>query len=227
LTSSRLPRSFYERPTHEVARDLLGRRLVRVLDAQIFDQLPSPHETAKSAPQRDLQRLSGLIVEVEAYTGSDDAASHAHRGRTARNAPMFGPPGHAYVYFIYGMHWMFNVVAHRHAPGAVLVRALVPEEGVEVMRKHRGEMPDSNLTSGPARLAQALAIDAVLGGADLCTDSRIFIEAGVSFSDEGVACGPRVGVSGDESARIRPWRFWVTEQAMDAAHFYRMLKGRL
>ena len=224
MTSGRLPRSFYDRPTDEVARDLLGRRLVRVLDPQNFDRPPSPETVAQSAFQQIHQRLSGFIVDVEAYAGSDDAASHARRGRTARNAPMFGPPGHAYVYFIYGMHWMFNVVAHRYAPGAVLVRALVPEEGVEVMRRHRGGVPDSNLASGPARLAQALAIDSALGGADLCADSSIYVESGIPVPDEWVAYGPRVGVSGDKLARTRPWRFWVTEQAADETHFDRMMR---
>jgi DNA-3-methyladenine glycosylase len=190
LTTSRLPRSFYARPTLVVAQDLLGRRLVRVLGDQ---------------------RLAGRIVEVEAYAGADDAASHAYRGRTPRNAPMFGAPGHAYVYFIYGMHWMFNVVAHPDAPpGAVLIRALSPEEGLDVMRAHRGERSDKALTSGPARLAQALAIDGLLNGADLCAH-EIFIEPGAPPSDEAVACGPRVGVSGDERARTRPWRFWVRD----------------
>ena len=201
LSAKRLPREFYDRPTHIVARDLLGKRLVRVIGPQTPDQ-PTYQQIG--------QRLSGSIVEVEAYTGSDDAASHAHRRRTARNAPMFGPPGHAYVYFIYGMHWMFNVVAHQQAPGAVLVRALVPEEGLEVMREHRRGMPDHSLTSGPARLAQALAIDATVNGVDLCTESQVFVEAGIGIPDQWVACGPRVGVSGDELARTRPWRFWVT-----------------
>ncbi len=190
---TRLSRDFYARPTPVVARALLGRRLVRLLDVD--------------GAQR--RRLSGRIVEVEAYTGADDAASHAHRGRTARNAPMFGPPGHAYVYFIYGMHWMFNVVAHQDPPGAVLVRALVPKEGHDVMRAHRGGCADDILTSGPARLAQALAIDGALSGIDLCSAEQLFIEPGTPVADESVACGPRVGVTGDAEAKTRPWRFWV------------------
>ena len=225
LTSSRLPRSFYERPTRQVARDLLGKRLVRIVDTPFPDpSVPNDDLSAISRPRR--RRLSGLIVEVEAYAGSDDAASHAYRGQTKRNASMFGPPGHAYVYFIYGMHWMFNVVSHRRPPGAVLVRALVPDEGVEWMRRHRGAVPDDNLTNGPARLAQALAIDAALDGADLCLDSGVAIEAGRPVPDDWVACGPRVGVSGDELAQTRPWRFWVTESHREQVCMGRTAAGR-
>jgi DNA-3-methyladenine glycosylase len=205
---SRLPRSFYARPTPIVARDLLGRRLVRVLDPGHLSASHG-HLPTRDPAKKGAQRLAGRIVEVEAYAGAEDAASHASRGRTLRNAPMFGIPGHAYVYFIYGMHWMFNVVARQDGPGAVLLRALVPEEGLEVMRAHRGGQPDSLLTNGPARLAQALAIDSALNGVDLCTYPEIFIEWGAPVSDLVIACGPRVGVSGDEQARTRPWRFWI------------------
>lgn len=188
---ARLPRHFYARPAPAVARDLLGRRLVRLVEGQ---------------------RVAGRIIEVEAYTGADDAASHAFRGRTARNAPMFGPPGHAYVYFIYGMHWMFNVVAHEvrpdAPPGAVLVRALVPEEGLALMRRWRGRA--DRLTNGPGRLTQALRIDGALNGADLLGD-EIFIEGGTPVGEEQVAQGPRVGVRGDALALTRPWRFWVRD----------------
>jgi len=188
-----LPRVFYTRPTVAVARALLGQRLVRTWNGQ---------------------RLAGRIIEVEAYTGLDDAASHAYRGRTARNAPMFGPPGHVYVFFIYGMHWMFNVVARpenaQPSAGAILVRALAPEEGLDVMRERRRGCPDHLLTNGPARLAQALAIDGSLSGMDLCNHPEICIEAGDPLPDAAIACGPRVGVTGDELARARPWRFWTS-----------------
>ena len=115
-----LPRDFYAREPVVVAEDLLGQRLARVLDGVA---------------------LSGRIVETEAYRGTEDAASHARMGRTDRNAPMFGPPGHAYVYFIYGMHWMFNISAHpQDSPGAVLIRALEPEGGIDVMSRLRGQV---------------------------------------------------------------------------------------
>lgn len=104
---------------------------------------------------------------------------------------------------------MFNVVARQDGPGAVLVRALVPEEGLEVMRAYRGGQPDRLLTNGPARLAQALAIDSALNGVDLCTHPEIFIEWGAPVPDKVTAQGPRVGVTGDEGARTRPWRFWI------------------
>jgi DNA-3-methyladenine glycosylase len=210
LLADRLPRSFYARPTLEVARDLLGKRLVRILNSRAAPQSKSPENVnAADATSPNLHRLSGYIVEVEAYAGLDDLASHARSGRTERNAPMFGRPGHAYVYFVYGMHWMFNVVARKDVPGAVLIRALSPVEGMSVMRDLRGGQPDRLLTSGPARLAQAFAIDGALSGIDLCTDSRISVEEGKPISDNLVVCGPRVGVSGDELARTRPWRFRV------------------
>ncbi len=187
---TRLPRSFFARPTPTVARDLLGRDLVRVFQGQ---------------------RLTGSIVETEAYTGSDDLASHARRGRTPRTTVMFGTPGCAYVYFCYGMHWLFNVVAHQPPPGAVLLRALAPQQGLDVMRLHRGQ-PDRLLTNGPARLAQALAIDKQFNSADLAAHPHIFIETGTPLPDNAIACGPRVGVGGDELARTRPWRFWVRDE---------------
>lgn len=213
MTADRLERDFFARPTLIVARDLLGRRLVRMLERPPSAAY-SAHDPGAGNPvgQDSLcHRLSGHIAEVEAYTGSDDAASHASRGRTPRNAAMFDKPGHAYVYFIYGMHWMFNVVARTDGPGAVLVRALIPDDGLSIMRQHCGGRPDAQLTSGPARLAQALAIDGALNGVDLCTSAEIFIEAGTSVPDGLVARGPRVGVSGDALALTRPWRFWIID----------------
>jgi len=187
----RLPRTFYARDTRLVARELLGKRVVRFLGRQ---------------------RLAGIIVEAEAYAGTDDAASHAYRGRTSRNWPMFGSPGHAYVYFVYGMHWMFNIVAHEEDwPGAILIRALEPEAGLSVMCQHRGGKPTRVLTNGPAKLAQALAIDDALNGADLCTHGAITIESGLVIPDASIVCGPRLRVPGDEQAKTRLWRFWVRD----------------
>ncbi|MEE8392592.1 MAG: DNA-3-methyladenine glycosylase [Anaerolineae bacterium] len=185
-------RDFFARDTLTVARELLGQRLVRVLDGE---------------------RLSGRIVEVEAYIGEDDQASHAHPGRTRRNAPMYGPPGHSYVYFLYGMHHCFNVVTEREGfPAAVLVRALEPLEGIENMRELRGGRPDLPLTSGPARLCQALDIDRHFDGADLCVPGAfLFLEKDATIPDDTVATGPRVGVRGGEVAVTIPWRFYVQE----------------
>jgi DNA-3-methyladenine glycosylase len=187
---SRLSREFFARDTLTAARDLLGQRLVRV---------------------RNGTRLCGRIVEVEAYVGEDDQASHARFGRTDRNAAMFGPPGHAYVYFVYGMHHCLNVVAEREGyPAAVLIRAIEPLEGVDTMRRRRGGRPDLQLTSGPARLCQAMGIDRRFDGADLCAaEALLFIEKDDSVPDEAVVAGPRVGVRGDEAAVTCPWRFSV------------------
>jgi DNA-3-methyladenine glycosylase len=191
----RLSRTFYARSTVTVARALLGKRVVRV---------------------RDGQRLAGRIIESEAYAGASDAASHAHKGRTQRNAPMFGPPGHAYVYFIYGMHWMFNIVARstdeQATPGAVLIRALEPIEGIETMQALRGGRDRKQLTSGPARLCQALDIDRRFDAADLCApDARLFVEQDAVLDEKAIATGPRVGVRGDQDALSRPWRFYMRD----------------
>ena len=199
---NRLDRAFFARDTLTVARALLGQRLVRLLDGE---------------------RLAGRIVEVEAYIGEDDLASHARFGRTRRNAPMYGPPGHAYVYFIYGMHHCLNMVTEREGfPAAVLIRALEPLEGVEAMQVHRGGVPDGQLTNGPARLCQALAIDRRFDGADLCaSDALLFVEEDASVPDEAIVAGPRVGVRGDERARSVPWRFCVR----GSLHLSRIVEG--
>jgi len=186
----RLNRDFFARDTLAVARDLLGQRLVRVVDGQ---------------------RLSGRIVEVEAYIGESDQASHARFGLTQRNAPMYGAPGHAYVYFVYGMHHCLNTVTDSEGfPAAVLIRALEPVEGIEQMREWRGGVPDRLLTGGPARLCQALNIDLALNGIDLCAvDAPLFLEAEERIADADVVTGPRVGIRGDDVALRAPWRFSV------------------
>ena len=186
---TRLGRDFYQQPTLHTARDLLGKQLVRVLNGQ---------------------RLSGIIVETEAYIGEADRACHASRGRTPRTEVMYGPPGHAYVYFIYGMHCCFNVVTEEEGfPAAVLIRALEPLEGLEWMRRHRPGRPDDQLTNGPGKLCAALAIDRTLNGVDLCTSRVFFVEEGRTVADEEIATGPRIGIRSDEVARSRPWRFYI------------------
>ena len=185
----RLSRAFYARDTLTVARQLLGQRLVRLVDGQ---------------------RIAGRIVEVEAYIGEGDKACHAASGRTARNAVMYGPAGHAYVYFIYGMHHCFNVVTEREGfPAAVLVRALEPVEGLDVMRAHRGGRSGVAVTNGPAKLCYALAIDRALNGVDLVTSQELWIERDAAIGQDQVATGPRVGVQGDERALTVAWRFWI------------------
>ena len=189
----RLGRDFYRRSTLTVARELLGQRLVRILDGQ---------------------RLSGLIVEVEAYIGEDDAACHAACGRTPRNEAMYGSPGHAYVYFIYGMHHCLNVVTEEEGfPAAVLIRDLEPLEGLEIMRRYRSGRPDRELTNGPAKLCQALAIDRGFNGVDLCTGEVLFIEEGRMVAQEEVGTSPRIGIKADELAMSVPWRFYLQGNA--------------
>ncbi len=184
-----LPRAFYDRDTVQVARDLLGALLVRRYRGHL---------------------LVGRIVETEAYVGLDDTASHAAVGRTERNAVMFGPPGFAYVYVIYGMHHCLNVVTEREGfPAAVLIRALEPLQGREVMRALRAGRPDGELTNGPGKLCQALAIDLNLYGHDLTTGTRLWIAEGGLRPGEEVVSGPRVGVRGDRRALTVPWRFAV------------------
>ena len=142
-----LSRFFYERPTLEVAKELLGKLLVRMWDGK---------------------RISGIIIETEAYIGEDDPACHASVGKTPRNCIMYGQAGFAYVYFIYGMYFCLNVVTERYGfPAAVLIRALEPVEGIEWMKKWRNKDKLSELTSGPGKLTQALFITKELNGVDL------------------------------------------------------------
>lgn len=170
----------------EVAADLLGRILVR--------RLP------------DGARLAGRIVETEAYEPGDPA-SHGFRGMTARNATMFGPAGHLYVYFSYGNHWMMNVVTRGSGEGsAVLLRAIEPEAGLNAMARARGRDRPLDLCSGPGKLAQAFSVDRSQDGVDLVIGHEVWIERGTPTSDALVATSARVGVRvGFE----RPWRFFV------------------
>jgi len=183
-----LPREFYTHPTLKVARALLGARLVRILDGQ---------------------RLSGMITETEAYIGEEDLGCHARVGRTPRTEVMYAPPGHAYVYYTYGMHWCLNVVTEPEGfPAAVLLRAIQPDEGVEIISARR----NGRDTNGPAKLTQALGIDGALNGANLCASaSGLWIEAGISIPDQSVTIGPRVGLySVPEPWKSKPWRFQVS-----------------
>lgn len=152
---------------------------------------------------------AGRIVEVEAYMGVDDPASHAFRGQTARNSTMFGPAGHLYVYFTYGMHWCANVVTdHEGVPTAVLVRALEPLAGIDAMRAARPRARrDRDLCSGPAKLTQALGLDGSHDGADICdpTSPVRMVDDGWISESPPVAC-TRVGIS---VAVDRPWRWCV------------------
>jgi DNA-3-methyladenine glycosylase len=180
-----LPRAFYVRDTLEVTRDLLGSVLV--------------HDTPEG-------RAAGRIVEVEAYVGEEDAACHAAAGLTPRTDPLYGPPGRAYVYFIYGMHWCFNAVTRPAGlPSAVLVRAVEPVEGVELMRRRRAGRDGYLLTNGPGKVAQALAIGPAQNRADL-THGPLTIRRGELVSDREVEWAPRVGI---RVAADLPYRAFV------------------
>ncbi len=190
---SKLPREFYTRPdVLEVARDLLGKRLV--------------------VPNRNRQRVAGIIVETEAYRGPEDRASHAFGGRrTNRTETMYGVGGTAYVYFVYGMYNQFNVVTNiENTPHAVLVRALEPVEGVDIIKRRRAGRSEYEWTSGPGRLCVALGIDRKLDKADLLGD-RVWLEEGVSISPRQIARGPRIGIDYAESWVQKPWRFWIKD----------------
>jgi DNA-3-methyladenine glycosylase len=159
----------------------------------------------------------GPIVEVEAYGGPDDLASHARAGQTRRTSPMFGEVGHAYVYLVYGMHECLNVVAREDgvAAGAVLIRAIEPAIGIDLMRARRGRPADSDarLCSGPARLTQALAVDRSLDGHDLIAGEELWLAAADAVPKPAVAVGPRIGVDYAGEWAGLPLRFWIRDHA--------------
>jgi len=159
-------------------------------------------------------RLSGIIVEAEAYIGEEDLACHAKAGKTARTQVMYGPAGFSYVYFTYGMHWMLNVVTENEEfPAAVLIRAIQPVEGIELMQKLRTAKVLSDLCNGPAKLTQALDITRAQNGLDFCQpSSRLTIEPYIQFGRRTVSAGPRIGLGNTpEPWKSKPWRFAVKD----------------
>jgi DNA-3-methyladenine glycosylase len=157
-------------------------------------------------------KLSGIILETEAYIGETDLGCHARAGKTARTTIMYGPPGRAYVYFTYGMHWMLNVVTEVEGfPAAVLIRAIELESGAEVVAARRSKAKRVDWTNGPAKLAQAFGIDQKQNGLDLTEAAcGLWIERGVVISDASVTIGPRVGLySVREPWKSIAWRFLV------------------
>ena len=185
-----LDRAWFDRPSASLARDLLGCRVV--------------HASVDGV-------VGGRIVEVEAYRGPEDLAAHSSRGLTARNAVMFGEPGHLYVYLIYGLHHCLNVVAGPgDKPEAVLIRALDLDEGRQIARERRGpRVPDRRLASGPGNVGQALGVDRGLNGSDLLR-GPVRIEPRPGRAPR-VSRGPRVGVSYAGAWAARPLRFWITD----------------
>ena len=193
MNNSKLPRDFYTRSNVlTVARDLLGKLLV--------------------VPAKDGRRVSGMIVEVEAYRGPEDRASHAYGWRrTRRTETMYGEGGVAYVYFVYGMYYQFNVVSNvTNIPHAILVRALEPIEGIELMRERRHLHPDHNLTNGPGKLCIALGIDRALNNADL-PGNQVWLEEFQRISPRRIARGPRIGIDYAQEWIEKPWRFWIRD----------------
>lgn len=184
-----LNKAFFNRPTHLVAQDLLGKRLIRIWRGQ---------------------RISGIIIETEAYQ-SDDPACHAFRGMTERNKALFGPVGHSYVYFIYGNHYCVNIVARAEdlPAGGVLIRALIPDEGIEIMKKARGTQRIQDLTNGPGKLTQALHITRAQEGIDMTKEGALFIELGITVPASAIVATPRIGIScGTDTL----WRFMVEKK---------------
>lgn len=183
-------RAWFDRPAAELAAELLGARLV--------------HESAEG-------RVGGQIVEVEAYRGPEDLAAHSARGRTGRNAVMFGPPGHLYVYLIYGLHHCLNVVAGPgEKPEAVLIRALAIDEGHALARRRRGgQAPELRIASGPGNVGRALGIDRGLNGLDLVT-GPVWLERRVG-PRPAIRSGPRVGIDYAGAWVARPLRFWIAD----------------
>jgi DNA-3-methyladenine glycosylase len=203
VSSKPLPRAFYARPTLAVARALIGKLLWR--------------ETAAGC-------VGGMIVETEAYVSAEDAAAHGYGGPTARTATMYGPPGHAYVYFTYGMHHCLNCVTETEGIGAaVLLRALEPVAGIALMRERRGtKIADRDLLRGPARLCQAFALTRADDGLDL-TGAALWLTENPDWRDDAViATSPRVGIS---RAVDLPWRFYLAGSPWVSGARLRTVKG--
>ena len=186
MTLNTLPREFYLQDTVVVAKKLLGKKIVRKIKGQ---------------------EITGIITETEAYRQNDDPASHAHKRKTERNRAMFEEVGKAYVYFTYGMYYCFNIVARnpKFEAGAVLIRAIEPVKGIEIMQRNRKKKCLKNLTDGPAKLAQALKITKEQYGVDLTKNDELFITEGIKISGK-ITSGPRIGI---REATEKMWNFKI------------------
>ncbi len=184
---------FYKRDVLLAAPQLLGKRLVRLLDGI---------------------RVAGIITETEAYRGEEDLACHARAGRTPRTEVMYGLPGTAYVYFTYGMHWMLNCVCGPEGfPAAVLIRAVQPVEGLEIIASRRSGVKETQWCNGPAKLTQAFGIDKALNGANLCVQaSGLWIEDELEIQPQDVLTAPRIGIQGVPEPWLgKLWNFKVRQ----------------
>lgn len=184
-----LERDFYLQPVVDVARALIGKSLV--------------HRIGDEA-------VAGIILETEAYDGEQDQACHARSGKTKRNAVMYGPAGHAYIYFTYGMHWLLNCVTGSEGyPAAVLIRCIHPTRGLEMIAQNRMDITPALWCDGPAKLTRALAIDGTLNGCDLCQKTGVLrIEEGITIPEELIQAAPRIGIGyASEPWKSKPWRF--------------------
>ncbi|MBX3005601.1 MAG: DNA-3-methyladenine glycosylase [Anaerolineales bacterium] len=193
MAARRISAAFFLQPTPEVARALLGQRLVHV--QRIGGRT---------------QRIAGLITETEAYCGETDLACHARAGRTARTAPLYGPAGYTYVYFTYGNHWMLNFVTQPEGtPHAVLIRAVQPTEGLELIARRRKGRPARIWTDGPGKLAQAFGITGEHNRLSLTArEAIIFVERAKPVPDSLVRSGPRVGLGATPEPWLsQPWRY--------------------
>jgi DNA-3-methyladenine glycosylase len=186
----KIQRKFYNQPTLKVAKLLLGKFLIKKIGKKI---------------------ISGKIVETEAYVGPNDLASHASHGKTPRNAPMFGPPGYSYVYLVYGLNYCFNVVTEGNDyPAAVLLRALEPSEGIDLMFERRKTAKnDVNLTNGPGKLCQALQIDKSLNNIDLTGNILWLEDRNEKIKPSEVVAKKRIGVDYAGKYKNKPWRFYL------------------
>ena len=197
-----LSQSFYALDTPKIARNLLGKRLVRRIDNQ---------------------RVSGIISDTEAYQGEEDQACHARVGLTRRTAVMYGPPGHAYIYFTYGMHWLLNFVTEEEGrPAAVLIRTIVPNEGIPIIAKNRKGKNLTEWCNGPAKLCAALEIDGRFNGANICENQDgLWVEDYQDIPDCSVVLGPRVGINSvPEPWKSINWRYQIIKSTINEIVFY-------
>lgn len=186
----KIKKDFYNRETLKVAQELLGKFLVRKIGKKI---------------------IAGKIVETEAYVGLSDLASHASRGKTVRTAPMFGPPGHAYVYLVYGLNYCFNIVTEKeNYPAAILIRAIEPAEGADLMKRYRKTQKlIFNLTNGPGKLCQAFKINKTLNSLDLTKNILWIEDRGVKIKSSEIVAAKRIGVDYAGKYKNKPWRFYL------------------